>query len=172
MAGFNAGLPSVYQALGGYEQFSEGTRHLLTVSRSMITRIAGFFFFVYSTMETGNHIACWENHLGQALYSLMLTTTIIEWASSSYVDAAMHYLPNRGCGIGKLALKFGLEGKDPFDFKKHMNGEDGFLSGVHRLPRGKIVALTGLPCVSFYYQSCSTPSSLSRLAPSTARSCR
>ena len=121
MAGFNAGLPTVYQFLGEFEQFSEGTRHVLTVSRSMITRIAGFFFFVYSTMETGNHIACWENHIGQALYSLMLTTTIIEWASSSYVDAAMHYLPSMPCGIAKLGLKFGLEGKDPFDFKKHMN---------------------------------------------------
>ena len=75
--------------------------------------------FIPWQIEASTERACWENQIGQAVFSLMVTTTLVEWASSAYLDPLMHAAPALPI-IGPHLQRLGLHGKNAFDLKKHM----------------------------------------------------
>ena len=118
----NGVLPTMFDMFAEVEQWgSRGTREASTVLRSILTRLAAFYAFFYTTFFTAydsHSVMCWESAIGQAAYNVFVTGTIAELASSAAADAGLKYSPQLP-KIGWIVRMFGLDGKPTFYFLKH-----------------------------------------------------
>jgi len=121
LLGLDSVIPAFFGILAGFEDYSSvGTREAVTVTRSLVTRLANWYnFFTTQIASTRSHSACWEGEVGTAIYSVFIIASLIEIMNSASVDAIKYGLTKVPC-LHSLHAKFDMLGKPEFYFLKHI----------------------------------------------------